>query len=106
MRETEAWLLADRKGFSNYSGIPMVKIPREPEKLIDPKQTLINLVRRYGLRNVKVDLLPPKGSYARIGIGYNAGLVEFVGSIWSVERAAAQLGSLQRELLRLSQCKL
>jgi hypothetical protein len=62
VREVEAWLLADREGFSKYSGVPVEKIPRNPESLDDPKQMLMKLIRRYGYRKIKVEVLPDRGS--------------------------------------------
>lgn len=46
VRETEAWLLADRQGFSQFLHIDQKKIPAMPEMENDPKQLLINLARR------------------------------------------------------------
>ncbi|GAA4336310.1 hypothetical protein GCM10023165_13510 [Variovorax defluvii] len=45
VRETEAWLLADRHAFGAFAGVPLAKIPQAPDMLADPKQTLINLIR-------------------------------------------------------------
>jgi hypothetical protein len=101
VREVEAGLLADREGFSNYSGVPAEKIPRNPESLDDPKQMLMKLIRRYGCRKIKVGVLPARGSLAKIGFGYNQILVQFVREFWSPVKAAENADSLKRTCLRL-----
>lgn len=101
VREVEAWLLADREGFSNYSGVPVAKIPRNPESLDDPKQMLMRLIRRYGYRKIKVEVLPDRGSLAKIGFGYNQILGQFVRESWSPARAAKNADSLARTCNRL-----
>ena len=101
VQEVEAWLLADREGFSNYSGVPVEKIPRNPESIDDPKQMLMRLIRRYGYRKIKVDVLPDRGSPAKIGLGYNRILSQFVRENWSPVRAAKNADSLARTCLRL-----
>lgn len=68
VREIEAWLLADRKGFSTFSGVPIDRIPNNPESLDDPKQTLLNIVKQYGKRSVKADIVSTSYSSAKIGI--------------------------------------
>lgn len=105
VHETEAWLLADVEGFSRFSGISRAKLPLSPELLPDPKQTLLNLVRSYGNRDIKAELMPPPGSPVRIGFGYNAALIRFVHSFWSVKRAAERADSLERTYRRLRELR-
>lgn len=106
VRETEAWLLADREGFADFSGVPLHRIPDQPETLVNPKETLLNIVRRYGKRAVKADLLPERGSSARIGLSYNQALCAFVKSTWSPDRAAKVAKSLHRTRYRLHELRL
>lgn len=102
VRETEAWLMADREGFAEFSGVPVHRIPLEPELLNDPKEALINLIRRYGKkRTIKADILPAKGSTAKVGLAYNQALCGFVQGSWSLERAAQSANSLNRARRRL-----
>lgn len=101
VREIEAWLLADREGFAAFSGAPVTKIPPSPEALDDPKDTLKELVRRYGNRRLKDEILPAKASRAAVGIGYNQVLSQFVGDSWSAARAAKSSDSLARACRRL-----
>jgi hypothetical protein len=106
VRETEAWLLADREGFADFSGVPLHRIPDQPETLVNPKETLLNIVRRYGKRSVKSDILPERGSTARIGLSYNQALCSFVKDTWSPDRAAMVANSLLRTRSRLHELRL
>ncbi|MHB8090628.1 MAG: hypothetical protein ACYDH8_03340 [Syntrophales bacterium] len=102
VRETEAWLLADREGFAEFSGVPVHRIPLQPELLDNPKEVLINLIRRYGKKRVvKADILPEKNSTAKVGLAYNQALCGFVQGSWSLERAAQSADSLNRARCRL-----
>jgi len=102
VRETETWLLADRDGFSEFSGVPAHRIPLQPESLNDPKEVLINLIRRYSKkRAIKADILPERGSTAKVGLAYNQALCGFVQGLWSLERAAQSADSLNRARRRL-----
>jgi hypothetical protein len=102
VRETEAWLLADRDGFAEFSGVPVHRIPSQPELLNDPKEVLINIIRCYSKkRTIKADILPEKGSTAKVGLAYNQALCGFVQGSWSLERAAQSADSLNRARRRL-----
>ena len=106
VREIEAWLLADRKGFARFSGTPLDKVPLKPETLIDPKQELLNLVRKYGKRELKNAILPGQNSSAKVGLGYNHTLVRFISAVWSVEKAAENAESLARAYRRIRELSL
>lgn len=102
VRETESWLLADRQGFSAWSGVPIAQIPLNPDAESDPKRLLLERVRRYGSRNLKADILPQASSTtSKVGLGYNAQLIDFVCHHWSVERAIEQSDSLKRTYHRI-----
>ncbi len=100
VRGIEAWLLADREGFANFSGVPLHRVPMHPEKLCNPKEALLNLVRRHGKRSVK-NILPDRGSTSKIGLAYNQVLCGFVQELWSPDRAAQAADSLNRFRRRL-----
>jgi hypothetical protein len=107
VREVEAWLLADREGFARFSGVPLHRIPEEPELLDNPKEALLRLVRRYGKRPVKTDILPPEGrSTARVGPAYNQVLCSFVQQSWSSQRAREVSKSLRRAQGRIHELRL
>lgn len=101
VRETEAWLLADRSALARFIGISDAAIPARPDELPDPKARLLKLVRQSSNRALRRDVLPAKGSTSPVGLGYNAQLCQFVRSDWSSERAAESSASLRRALSRI-----
>ncbi|WP_353144322.1 DUF4276 family protein [Acinetobacter pragensis] len=103
VREIESWVLADADAFSQWSGIPKSKIPQNPDNEQDVKQTLLNIVKKYGSTSIKNDLLPVKGAVtSRVGIAYNSSLVSFVSNYWSIQRAKLNSPSLNNVDLCLS----
>lgn len=103
VREVETWLLADRDAFADFSGVPSNRLPQNPEALADPKRSLLNLVKRYGRRLVKQDILPAPDASATCGLGYNQILCGFVRNEWSPERAEVAADSLARARSRLAE---
>lgn len=101
VREVEAWVLADRSGFADFAGIPVNKIAAAPESLPEPKQTLINLVRRSRNKRLAAELVPAPGSRVSIGPLYNERLGQFVRERWDVDAAMANSPSLGRSFARL-----
>ncbi|HBI16023.1 MAG TPA: hypothetical protein DDY20_11005 [Desulfobulbaceae bacterium] len=106
VREMEAWLLADRRGFADFFKVPLGKIPHDSEGIDDPKQLLLNLVRRYSNREIKAAILPERGSKAKIGLGYNQMLSRYVREKWSIERAMTTSDSLARAHRRLAELRI
>jgi hypothetical protein len=102
VREVESWLLADIEGFSSFTGVAQVNFPINPELEDDPKQVLINLVRRSRNRSIREDIVPINNN-ARIGPNYNERLMEFVSDFWSLERAISRSESLSRACNRLNE---
>lgn len=103
VREAESWVLADADGFASFACILAKQVPLNPEGLADPKQTLVNLARRSRNRNIRMELVPPRGSALPIGPLYNERLTGFVQTNWSPERAADAAPSLARALMRLNE---
>jgi len=101
VREVEAWILSDRAGFASFSGVAANKVPHQPESLRDPKQNLINLVRRSRNRRLATELVPPTGSSGPIGPLYNERLGAFARTDWNVAAAMANAPSLSRTMARL-----
>lgn len=101
VREAEAWVLADREGFAGFAAIPVNKIASSPESLADPKQELINLVRRSRNKRLVAELVPTQGSAVSIGPLYNERLGQFVRERWDVDAAMALSPSLGRTFERL-----
>lgn len=100
VRETEAWLLADRNGMANLLGISPNKIPTDPETLDDPKRFLLNLARN-ARREVRSELIAAKGAAASQGLGYNRLLSSFISSDWRLEDAINSSASLSKAVTRL-----
>lgn len=95
IREVESWLLSDIVGFAEFIGISEVNFPLNPEVETNPKQTLINLVKRSRKRLIKEDIIPLNDN-AKIGPNYNERLMQFVADFWNIERAKTRSQSLRR----------
>src|SRR5260370_4619563 len=100
VREVESWVLADREGFSELFVISSVLVPAEPDKLGDPKQTLVNLARRSRRRAVKESLVPRLGTTAAQGPDYNGCLGDFIRNHWNSTAAVGRSPSLSRAWAR------
>lgn len=96
VRETEAWILADRAGLARHLRIAPSSIPRAPDELDDPKRTLVNLARRSHSRAVREDYVPRDASTSAIGPGYAGRFIEFVRRSWEPRAAAESSPSLAR----------
>jgi len=101
VRETEAWLLADKPGLAGFLQVPQTKLPSRPEAESDPKRCLVNLARTSKSRRLVAQLVPAQGSSVPIGPRYNELLEDFVRIHWDVDRAADGAPSLARMLMRL-----
>ena len=101
VRDVEAWLLADRKGLAGFLQCSPGALPEAPESLADPKAALIDAARRSRSRQLRDDIVPRRGSTAKIGRGYNAVLTVFVRESWAVAEAAGRAPSLARAVARL-----
>lgn len=99
IREVEAWLLADRAAWAEYTHIPAANFSSKPDELDDPKSHILNIVRRKGSRKLQQIMLPE--SHARIGPGYNDFLCDFVDNLWVPDRAARNSPSLSRTIQAL-----
>ena len=95
VREIESWVLADRRGLSNYLGIAHHRLPQNPDALRDPKSELIQLSRR-AKRGLRDAIVPEPGVAAKQGLGYNKALTPFVEMHWSIAQAEIESDSLRR----------
>jgi hypothetical protein len=93
VREIESWLIADRKEFSRFLGIPQDNFSKCADEIINPKEFLFSLLQNKGRRKWHRDMLP-EGN-AHIGPIYNAKLCEFIKDRWMPERAASCSPSLK-----------
>lgn len=101
VRESESWVLADRMAFAEFVQVSAAVMPQAPDQLPDPKQVLLNLVRRGKRRDLRDDMLPAKGSRSKIGLGYNAQLQRFVNEHWQSDRAMEHSPSLAKAVVRI-----
>ncbi|HYC71262.1 MAG TPA: hypothetical protein VEB66_08660 [Opitutaceae bacterium] len=96
VREIEAWVMADRDGFSKFVGVGKDLIPSNTESLTDPKSALVAIARRSRFRDVRDDIVPRDTGSLRIGPNYNPRLSEFLRSGWRASRACNHSDSLAR----------
>jgi hypothetical protein len=101
VREVEAWLLADRRGFAEFLGVSEARIERDTETIADPKRYLLELAR-LARRELRRGLLPAPNAAARQGFEYNSLLCGFVTDKWSEKRAASGNRSLRAAIERLN----
>ena len=102
VREAESWLLADGPGMRDYFGVPLMKLPHQPDELVDPKKDLLKFLSRYAPARLRREMVQASPTQLLRGSGYNSGLRHFVSVAWRPDRAAGQSPSLRRALVRLS----
>jgi hypothetical protein len=102
-RAIEAWLLADVEGVVSYFKVTRESVPHDPEALDNPKEALVNLMRRSRSRGIREDMVPAPGTTARVGPGFVARITEFASSSWSWRRATERSDSLRRCVRRLDE---
>jgi len=78
VRAAEAWLLADRERLARLLGIRTALLPRDPDRLDDPKKELVDLARGSHRRAIRDELVPREGSGRPVGPLYTTRMIEFV----------------------------
>ncbi len=101
VRAVEAWLLADREAAADYLGVPLARLPLDPELLDDPKQELVNLARRSRRREIREGLVPRPESGRQVGPTYTSHMIAYAQTAWRPEVAELTADSLRRLRLRL-----
>jgi hypothetical protein len=101
VREVEAWLLADRDRIAQFLAVPVIRIPRNPDEVDDPKRAIVNLAARSRRRDIREDLVPRTGGGRSEGPAYTSRLIEFSASLWRPSLAEKCSDSLRRCLRRL-----
>ncbi|HEY5959058.1 MAG TPA: hypothetical protein VIV60_21010, partial [Polyangiaceae bacterium] len=96
--EVESWVLAHRDAFAHFAGIGVAQVPSDPDSIADPKQHLVNLVRKSRNAHLRKDIVPTPGSTAAVGPAYNPRLASFVESTWNPTSAAEVSSSLLRTM--------
>ena len=97
VKEIESWVLADRAAFARYLGIPIKNFTMQPDQLRDPKNSLLNVIRKKGKKKWLKEMLPQRGS-AAIGPLYNEKLCKFIRVYWDPARAGRNSPSLHRAI--------
>jgi hypothetical protein len=96
VRASEAWLLADRERICEFLAVRTGRVTENPDDLRDPKQRLVNLARDSRRRAIREDMVPARGTSARVGPGYTARIIEFATTRWRPEVAAVRSPSLTK----------
>jgi hypothetical protein len=103
VRAVEAWLLADHEKLAGFLRIAVNRVPRQPEALCDPKQTLVELARRSRSRDIREDMVPRERSGRTIGPAYASRIIEYVQEEWRPDVAARRAASLERAIASLKE---
>jgi hypothetical protein len=99
VRSIESWLLADRERIAGFLGVSEDKVPSDPERLLNPKEQMINLARRSKNAAIRRDMVPRADSGINEGPAYNARLIEFINhetAGWRPNEAGMNSDSLKR----------
>lgn len=96
VRQVEAWLLACRSNFAHFAGVEEHLIPADTDRIENSKKFLIDLVRRSGNPKLRSDIVPARGSTAKVGPNYNGRLISFVERYWDPTVAKECSLSLRR----------
>lgn len=101
VREAESWILADHEGFGKFAELSTAALPGLPDDIRDPKEALIGFIGKSKRRVLREEMLPAKHARAKIGLGYNLHLTDFVQQQWDAKRASERSPSLARSLRSL-----
>lgn len=99
VKTSDAWILADRKSFSQFFGVPLNKIPLDTETITEPKRFIINLAKNSRKKFTK-ELIPVGNAIQ--GPGYNLHLQKFVFNHWNPEEAVRSNQSLRKAVERIN----
>lgn len=109
--EAEAWLMADREGFSKWLGIdgrlvPEAQVIDRRKQIFEPRfpykaslYMMRDLVSKSKRKDLVDGLSPTKG--AGKGPAYNATLIPFIRDMWDIQNAAKNSFSLATTIERL-----
>lgn len=102
--EVESWVMADRRAFAEFLSIPVHRVPRNTDEILNPKEFLISLVLRSKKRRLREELVATRITRTpHPGDKYNEHLSTFVKNQWDIDRAASASPSLSRTIARLRQ---
>jgi hypothetical protein len=98
VRMVESWLLADRQEFAKFLGVPMNRIPIQPDTVDHPKRLVVQIARHSRIRAIREDLVPTPDSTSQVGRNYVGQMIRFALERWQVKRALEHSPSLERAL--------
>ena len=100
--EIESWLLADRHGIARWLSLAVNQVPSNPESILDPKRTLVELAGRSRNRALREAIVPRRGAGTHhTGPGYNESVGEYAINHWNTEAARSNAPSLDRAIIRI-----
>ncbi|NLL10044.1 MAG: DUF4276 family protein [Methanomicrobiales archaeon] len=98
--EVESWLYADIVNFPKQLRC-QYNIPNGADATEDGKKFLFSIIKRTAPKKIQEDILPEKGTSAKIGRGYNPLLCDFVARHWDPHIARLHSNSLNRAIIAL-----
>lgn len=98
---SESWLLADRKGFSDFFKVPMTQVPTFPDAIMHAKRAVLALAMKSRRKLIRQEVVSREDS-TRPGSGYNHHLCDFVKTHLDLLKAAEASPSLCRAIRRFS----
>lgn len=101
--EIEAWLIADRSRLAQWLGIEDRLVPRNPEHITQPKESLVALARRSPKRALREAIVPRRNGTRTTGPGYNDHVSDFATRHWNPEMARRSAPSLDRAIARIGE---
>lgn len=111
--EAEAWLMADREGFSKYLGIPIDVIPESTMQKMGGSKPVLEMDFCYKSSLYLTHKIAPQSFNEELkqqiavqgqackGKEYNSAMLPFVKEVWNIEAATQNSDSLSRMIRRL-----
>jgi hypothetical protein len=78
VHEVESWFLADPQAMADWVGIPMAKLPAQPDLVPNPKRESVNLVQHHGSARIRRFIVPSVGDRRETSPGHNDALRDFI----------------------------
>lgn len=101
VHEVESWLMADAESFASYFNVSLGRIPQLPDSDLEPKNTLIDIVRHSRKKSIRDEIVPRPGSGAKVGPLYATRIKQYTDVYWRPDIAAEHSESLQRCIISL-----
>jgi hypothetical protein len=96
--------LMNKENLADFLNVSVAKIPTDPERLNNPKLTLVNLARSSRSKSIREALVPDPGSVtAKEGRLYTSEMIRFIQERWDIAIARGNSESLNRCCNRLEE---